>query len=470
MTDPAVVTPEAPAATTPAVETPASTPAPAPAPAPRRQTEEEILRAFDEEFEKGLQSDADESEPEEAPAEKKEAKPAEKEEKAAEEKEEEPAEPQDGEWEEGVVPPKPEEALPNKERAALKAIKDPAVRREFARAHFLVKAYEKSGMRLGQVHRYIAAAPTPEILEERVQRAEQLDAFVEDFHAGAKDKGAAARVAEVLRQTNPDGFRSVVNLITDNLHVVLPPQEMRKVGDRFFRAAIANMRETAEETSDLVLADVADGVESFLGLKATKKGARGESGRDKTPEDPEVARKLREADEILRRDKEREAEAFRQSYAAFNNIVVQDAVKESADFAKDWIEENCGAYDTPVKKELFDRLRDTVRGHIEGNAVVAKTLQRLMDEGAGDEAHRARCADYLAKTIKSVFVTVAPSVLSDIQKIAGPAMKRRAERAERARSIRDVGASGAPAVAGERRLTGKGKHADDVLKEFDALG
>ena len=100
--------------------------------------------------------------------------------------------------------------------------------------------------------------------------------------------------------------------------------------------------------------------------------------------------------------------------------------------------------------------------------MVAKTLQRLMDEGVGDEAHRARCADYLAKTIKSVFVTVAPSVLTDIQRLAGPSMKRREERAARARTTRDIGGSGAPAVPSEKRLSGKGKHAEDVLKEFDA--
>lgn len=468
MSVPATATPEAPAApaateaAAPAVATPEAAPAPAQQPA-RKQTESEILAAFDAEFEKGLNEEGDEADDTDAG----EPTPTETADGKEEVPEEKSDEVQDGEWEEGVVPPKPEDALPNKERAALKAIKDPEVRRSFARAHFLVKAYEKSGMRLGAVHRYIAAAPTPEILEERVQRAEQLDAFVDEFSSG--DKDAAVRVAKVLQDTSPEGFRSLITVIKDNLHVVLPPNEMREVGNRFFRAAIANMREQAEESGDLVLADVADGVESFLDLKPQKKG-KAESGRAKTPEDAEAARVLQQANEVLRREKEREAEAARQGYVAFNNTVVQDAVRDAADFAKEWIEENCGAYQTPVKKELFDRLSQTVRGHIEGNAVVAKTLQRLMDEGVGDEAHRARCAGYLAKTIKSVFVTVAPTVLTDIQKIAGPAMKQRAERAARARSMRDVGGSGAPAVTSEKRLTGKGKHADDVLKEFDALG
>lgn len=457
MTVESTATTEAPAAAAPPAAPAAAPPAPAPA---AKQTEAQILAAFDEEFDKGLAPKEDEPGEDAPEAEAKQEAQGEKSD------EEEPVEAQDGEWEEGVVPPKPEDALPNKERAALKAIKDPVLRREFARAHYLVKAYEKSGMRLGAVHRYIAAAPTPEILEERITRAEQLDAFVDEFSSG--DKTASARVAEVLRQTSPEGFSSLVDLITDNLHVVLPTSKMRIVGDKFFRAAISNMREKAEDSGDLVLADVADGVESFLGLTPQKKGQKGSLGRDKTPEDPEIARKLQAAEEVLRRDKEREQESGRQRYTAFNGVVVQDAVRESADFAKEWIEENCGAYDRNVKKELFDRLHQTVRGHIEGNAVVAKTLQRLMDEGVGDETHRARCADYLAKTIKSVFVTVAPSVLTDIQRLAGPSMKRREERAARARTTRDIGGSGAPAVSSEKRLSGKGKHAEDVLKEFDA--
>jgi hypothetical protein len=462
MTTPEVATPEvAPAPAAPAAAPPAAAEAP-PSSVRVRQTEEQVLAAFDAEYEKGLDVPAGKPDVDDEPE---VAAPA-KETKEAEEPEPEAAADEtDGEWEEGVVPPKPEEALPNKERSALKAIKDPEVRRQFARAHFLVKAYEKSGMRLGAVHRYIAAAPTPEILEERVRRAEQLDAFVDEFSSGAQDRGASARVAEVLRQTNPEAFGSFVGLLTDNLHVVLPPAKMREVGDRFFRAAIANMREKADENGDLVLADVADGVEQFLGLGKPAKGQR-----EKTQDDPVAAQRLREAEEVIRREKEREAEAGRQRYAEFNNIVVQDAVQDAASFAKDWIEENCGAYPNPVKKELFDKLYGSVRGHIEGNTVIARTLQRLVDEGAGDEAHRAKCAGYLAKTIKSVFVTVAPGVLTDIQRLVGPATQRRAERAERARSIRDVGGAGAPAIAGTPRLTGKGKHADDVLKEFDALG
>ena len=299
----ATATPEAPA---PAAAAPATTPAPA-----GKQTEDQILAAFDAEFDKGLaEKDGDEPEAEEPAAadEKAEAKEPEAKEEAAEET-------QEGEWEEGVVPPKPEDALPNRERAALKSIKDPEIRRSFARAHFLVKAYEKSGMRLGAVHRYIAAAPTPEILEERIERAEQLDAFVEEFTASPGDKAATARVAEVLRQTSPEGFKGMVDLIADNLHVVLPAPKMREIGNKFFRAAISNMRERAEETGDLVLADVADGTEAFLGLVPPKKGPKGAQGRDKTAEDTETARKLQAAEEVLRRDKEREAEAGRQRYS-----------------------------------------------------------------------------------------------------------------------------------------------------------
>ena len=276
-------------------------------------------------------------------------------------------------------------------------------------------------------------------------------------------------VLEVLRQTSQPGFEAMIDLLSTNLPAVLPKPKLRQVGNQFFRAVISNMREDADENGDLVLADVADGVEKYLGLTQERKGRGKDAGRDKAPEDPETARKLQQADEILKRDEERRRQEATQRVVAFNEGVVKDAVGEAANFAKEWIEENCGAYRTEVKRELYNRLYSTVRGHVENNAVVQKNLTNLINEGNGDDAHRARTAQYLVKTIKSVFVTVAPGVLAEIQRIAGPAAARRVERVEKAKSARHVGGSGGPVVAGEQRLTGKGKHPDDVLKEFDSL-
>lgn len=470
--------------TVPAVEAPAPTPAaPAPAPAQEqqaagipaapkaagRQSVEDVLAKFDAEFEATAARTKAEikAEAPEAP------KPAEEEEPAAEPQQQaateegaeatpEEAADQDGEWEEGIVPPQPEDALPSKERAALKAIKDPEMRRAFARAHYLVKGYERAGMRLSEIPKYLAAAPTPEILAERVERASQLDAFVEEFSTAHPDN--IVRVAEVLKQTSPEGWTGLVDAIIDNIPVVRP-EKLRPLGMKFGRAIVSNMRATAEKTGDLVLADHADGLETYLGLK----GKAGAGEREEPQISPDIKRRLEEADEMERREKQRTSESVQQAYEAFSTAVVQSATTEGVGFIKDWIEENCAAYSNEAKAELFDRLAGSVLEQVQGNAHVAKTLRRLMDDGPGDEAHLKRCREYLVRTSRSVFVNVAPQVLQRFQKVFGQAAARRAEKVVRARTARDIGSTGSPVVATERRLTGKGKHPDDVLKEFDAL-
>ncbi len=442
--------PEVAAAPTPGV----AAPTPAPVKPAAKPTAEEALAKFDAEFD-ALASDtkAEIAEPKAEP----QAEPD-----PAPEAEAKPDEP-NAEWEEGIVPPSPEDSLPNDERAALKAIKDPKLRRQFARAHYLVKGYERAGMRLSDISRYIAAAPTPEILDERIQRASQLDAFVEAFETAKPEN--TFQVAEVLRQTSPEGWTGLVDAIIDNLPVVRP-QKMREVGNKFARAFVSNMRAQAEKDGDLVLADHADGLEEFLKLKA---GATGGARRDETRQDPDVQRRLEEADEITRREKQREAESASQAYQAFNGAVVSTATTQGVSFIKDWIEENCEAYSNEAKAELFDRFAGSTLEQVRSNPHVAKTLQRLIDDGSGDEAHLKRCADYLVRTSRSVFTTVAPQVLRKFQVVFGQAAARRTEKVVRARSARDIGSSGAVAVSQEKRLSGKGRHPDDVLKDFDAL-
>jgi hypothetical protein len=476
-TAPAPATPAQPAAAAPAAAPAPAAPAP-PLPRPQKPSEADVLRAFDNDFEsivaktKAEMANKGDAEPKPEPTEpEKKAEPAKEPEKKAEaapEKkegeettEEEPA--ADAEWEEGVVPPTPEKALPSREREALKAIKDPEIRRAFARAHYLVKGYERAGMRLSDIPKYIAVAPTPEVLEERVTRAGQLDAFVEEFSSGQPD--AIFRVAEVLHQTSPDGWTNLVDAIIDNIHTVRP-NKMKPLGDRFMRAVVGNMREKAEKDSDLTIADHADFLEEWLGLKSA---AKGRAGRDETRLDPDIQRRLAEADEISRREKQREAEAFQRGYAEFNNRVVSTATNEGVNYVRDWIEENCAAYSDEVKAELFDRMATQTLSAVRGNAQVEKTLRRLMDDGPGDEAHLKRCADYLVRTSRSAFVTIAPGVLTKFQKVFRQVTAKQAEKTARAKSSRDIGASGAPVVTPERRLVGKGKHPDDVLKEFDAL-
>jgi len=459
----------------PATAAPEATPTPgvaAPTPAPVRPaakpTAEEALAKFDAEFDamvSGTKADIAAPKPAKQPEPEAEEPAVEPESEAPAEAEAAPEEaPEaDGEWEEGIVPPAPEDALPKDERAALKAIKDPKIRRQFARAHFLVKGYERAGMRLSDISRYIAAAPTPEILDERIQRASQLDAFVDTFDSAKPE--STFQVAELLRQTSPEGWTGLVDAIIDNMPTVRP-QKMREVGNKFFRAAIANMRAQAEKDGDLVLADHADGVEEFLKLKS---GAPDGSQRDETRLSPDIQRRLEDADEISRREKQREAEQATQAYQAFNGAVVNTATTEGVSFIKDWIEENCGAYSNEAKAELFDRFAESTLAQVRGNRHVTQTLQRLIDDGSGDEAHLKRCADYLVRTSRSVFTTVAPQVLRKFQTVFGQATARRAEKVARARSARDIGSSGAVAVAQEKRLSGKGRHPDDVLKEFDAL-
>lgn len=468
------VAPAAPeVAVVPAVTETAAAP-PAPPKAASRLTEEQVLASFDAEFDaltaktkaeikEGKQASREET----APSEKVVTKPEDEvtEETAEVTEEIAEAKPADTEeWEEGIVPPSPEDALPNDERSALKAIKDPKIRRQFARAHFLVKGYERAGMRLSDISKYIAAAPTPEILDERVTRAGQLDSFVEEFASAKPD--AIVRVAEVLRQTSQEGWTTLVDAIIDNVHIVRP-EKLRPLGNKFFRAVVSNMRAQAEKDGDLVLADHADGVEQFLGLKARKDGA---GPRDETQMDPELRRRLEEADEIQRRDKQREAQSVQQAYQAFNGAVVQEATAAGVNLIKDWIDENCAAYSNDAKAELFDRMASSTLQQVQGNSHVAKTLRRLIDDGPGDEEHLKRCADYLVRTSRSVFVQVAPQVLTKFQKVFGEASARRAEKVARARTARDIGSSGAAVVASEGRLSGKGKHPDDVLKEFDARG
>ncbi len=466
---------QAPPAATPAEPAPApaggiAAPPPAPVKAPTKPTAEEALAKFDAEFD-ALSSKAkveiadgdDEPAPVKKAAEPEATKEEAKPEAEAEAGAEDPSK-QEGEWEEGVVPPSPETALPPNMRAALKAIKDPEIRKQLARDHFLAKGYARSGMRLSDISRYVAAAPTPEILDERMSRASQLDSFVDEFGSG--DQNATYRVAEVLRQTSPEGWTRLVDAIIDNIPTVRP-EKLRVLGGKFFRAAVTDMRAKAEKDGDLVLADHADGLEEFLGLKASAK-AKGQ--RDETREDPDLKRRLEEADEITRREKQRETESVQQAYQAFNGAVVNAATTEGVSYIRDWIEENCGAYSNDAKAELFDRMAGSVLEQVRGNAHVTKTLQRLMDDGSGDEAHLKRCADYLVRTSRSVFVTVAPQVLGKFQKVFGQATARRMEKVVRAQSSRDIGSSGAVAVAQSQRLVGKGKHAEDVLKEFDALG
>lgn len=475
--------------TTPEIEVaPAPTP-PAPAPAPggaatppvqkvaTRPSEEEVLSRFDAEFDAATAKAKAEIKAEgdaklEGKSEPGTEKKAEVQTDAADtvdatdelaEPTDEPTPDQDGEWEEGIVPPKPEDALPSKERSALKAIKDPEIRRAFARAHYLVKGYEKAGMRLSEIPKYLAAAPTPEILAERVERASQLDAFVEELQTAHPD--SIVRVAEVLRQTSPEGWTGIVDAIIDNIPVVRP-EKLRPLGMKFGRAFVSQMRAAAEKTGDLVLADHADGLEEYLGLK--KKSGAGEGGEE-PPLSRDVRRRLEEADELERREKQRASESAQQAFEAFNTAVVQSATTEGVAFIKDWVEENCEAYSNEAKAELFDRLAGSVLEQVQGNAHVAKTLRRLMDDGQGDEAHMKRCRDYLVKTSRSIFVNTAPQVLQKFQKVFGQAAARRAEKVARARTARDIGSAGAPVVATERKLTGKGKHPDDVLKEFDAI-
>lgn len=462
-----------------APETPAAAPvAPAPESQPAatppvqkvasRPSEEEVLSRFDAEFEAAaarakseINDGADDASVEAPDVEKepvvKEAEPEGEEEAAA-------APEGSEEWEEGIVPPKPEDALPSRERAALKAIKDPEVRRAFARAHYLVKGYERAGMRLSEIPKYLAAAPTPEILSERIERASQLDAFVEELQAAKPD--SVIRVAEVLRQTSPEGWTGIVDAIIDNIPVVRP-EKLRPLGMKFGRAFVSQMRAAAEKNGDLVLADHADGLEEYLGLK-NKSGADGRGEESRLPDD--VRRRLEEADELERREKQRSTESVQRAYEAFNTAVVQSATTEGVGFIKDWIEENCEAYSNEAKAELFDRLAGSVLEQVQGNTHVARTLRRLMDDGQGDEAHMKRCRDYLVKTSRSILVSAAPEVLKRFQRVFGQAAARRAEKNARARTARDIGSAGAPVVATDRRLTGKGKHPDDVLKEFDAIG
>lgn len=351
-------------------------------------------------------------------------------------------------------------------RKAVEAIPDPKMRRLLIDAYMTAQPYQRAGIRMSDIEHYKAVAPTPEVLDEIVMTADQMNNLKSAIAHGSDE--AANHIMRMMVQVDPNGTRQFVSHIVDHLEEFHPPA-WRAAGVKLIRNVVANMREDAKKGNPL-LEEAARDLAVYVGLEAE------ESENSDQADLPEHARqKIEELELLKRQEAERrqlEMQARRdevfQKIRTFHQGVISESFQEGAKVVQEWIDEYAGSYNDATKAKLFDSIGDELVRRVDQNPHIQAQYDKILRSGNGSPEHRAQARQYLINQARSLLPVVAAPVLREFSEIANGVRVKRQEKLTSA-SRRDLGSSGAaPITPRSQPLSGRGKTMDQVFAEFEA--
>lgn len=349
--------------------------------------------------------------------------------------------------------------LPRQLVQAINPDADPKLKRDMRRLMYIGLGYANSGMRLGDVKKYIAVAPTPEILQEVSSTAQAHRELMADYRNPSPE--SKVRFVQRLAATDMNAFTGLMSTVTE-------PQWIEKaMPERFVAIAkagtknyIESMKREAARTNNQDLLTAAEIAEEYGGF-GNREQASPQQG---PPVDPETAQRLQE---LEARD-----QAYRsQAHNGFMRNVYQTAANEVTGRIDGLVDQAMptNSYSQEARAEAKRLVGDAIVRGLSANPHVVEKINQLAFNGQYDERHFGTLVGFMIQQATAALPVLAGPVIEHMLKVASPAKRERAERqAPSAPPRRDVASTGGKPVTAipQEPIHVKGKDSKQVFDEW----
>jgi hypothetical protein len=347
-----------------------------------------------------------------------------------------------------------EEQLPTKFREAIRVIPDAKIRKQIAVDHFRLRKWDRFQQKLGGVSvedldQYVTTAvqiaPTVEVLGEIAETAKAAQELANGFAGGSLE--GFGKFAAAMLQANPEAFVDFFGFLTGNETLVAQglaqnfhPSLAQKFktyrdffGDRLNRNVIANMREDSKQEGREVLAEAADVLEEYLGLKGKEKQPTRVAARQPDERDLELGR--------LRAERQ---QAWNERVEGFNNRVFTAIGTTLAPEVNAYIDQKLPGLSATARSKHAVRLAEIIYEELLNNPFVKSRAERINAGWTLDEQHFANLANFYIAQGRKFIPADGGKLLQELRESTEPAVQKRTARVEQQMTRRDVGASGKP--------------------------
>lgn len=370
-----------------------------------------------------------------------------------------PPEPEKTGEEKPQLSPEEEFPLPQKISEALNPDADPQLRRDVRRQIMVGRAYERSGMRLGDIKEYLAVAPSVDVLRDISAAANTAQEMLADFRDPSSE--GRQRFLSKLAATDPDALLGVVGSVTEPTWLEkAAPQQFQAIATAGFRNLLENAKRHAARDNNVDLQQAVEILAEYAGI-----GPEAEEAPRAPAAPPEVMQEL----EQLRNEQQSHRAQMHNSfmmtaYQSGAQQVIQnieqtvEAAMGGADFSEDARKE--------TKKAIGDRLYQA----LSQNPHVKQRLDQLAALGRYDQQHLGAISGFLVNQAAGLLPTIAGEEIERMARITRPARQARQERVERVTTKREVATAGGRPSPGVvvKPIDTKGKSTKQVFDEFFA--